>query len=273
MSKRKIRKRKPVCQPIPGMTASQADRHRLYELSVQHSESTIELIESIFASKNDRSPLSIREDFCGTSLLCADWVKSDPGRTALGVDNDRTTLDWGIEHNISPLRTDAKRVELLQQDVRDETKSGFDTVAALNFSFSVCHKRADLIAYFKSARAALADDGFLLLDLHGGPDSQFQLEESKELNGFDYVWEQEMFDPINNRTVCHIHFRFHDGTRMNNAFTYDWRLWSIPELKEAMKEAGFESVEVWWDGEDDTLSPVNSAENTEAWIAYMAAWK
>jgi hypothetical protein len=29
--------------------------------------------------------------------------------------------------------------------------------------------------------------------------------------------------------VCHIHFDFEDGSRLERAFSYDWRLWSLPE--------------------------------------------
>jgi hypothetical protein len=32
--------------------------------------------------------------------------------------------------------------------------------------------------------------------------------------------------------------------RYTDAFTYDWRLWSVPELREAMREAEFERTEV-----------------------------
>ena len=44
-------------------------------------------------------PLHLREDFSGTSLICACWCKADVRRTALGVDIDREALTWGWKHN------------------------------------------------------------------------------------------------------------------------------------------------------------------------------
>lgn len=44
-------------------------------------------------------PLHLREDFSGTSLICASWCKADVRRTALGVDIDRDALTWGWKHN------------------------------------------------------------------------------------------------------------------------------------------------------------------------------
>ena len=253
--------------------AEKADIHELYELSVQNVENEVEFMQTTFKSLTGRTAYLFREDFCGTALLSADWVRSDPARTAVGVDIDRSTLDWGTAHNIGTLDNDAARVELVEKNVKGSTGSDFDVIAALNFSYSEFHDRTQLVAYLKSARAALCDDGFLLLDLHGGPDAQFMLKAPRDMGDFKYVWEQESFDPINNRTVCHIHFHFHDGTRMERAFSYDWRLWSLPELRDAMVDAGFAKVETWWDDQDDVIRPLKSTVNTEAWIAYLVGWK
>ena len=38
---------------------------------------------------------------------------------------------------------------------------------------------------------------------------------------------------------------------MNKAFTYDWRYWSLPELTELLKEAGFADAQVFWDKSND----------------------
>ena len=34
---------------------------------------------------------------------------------------------------------------------------------------------------------------------------------------------------------------------MRNAFVYDWRLWTIPELRDLFGEAGFRDVHVLWE--------------------------
>jgi len=256
-------------------TASTADPLDLYERSVQDTEITINLIDRIFRGRNGRLAMSLREDFCGTAQLCTDWVLSDSLRSAVGIDIDRPTLDWARRHNLPRAVGANGRIELVERDVlQGSGERKFDVVAALNFSYFTFHERGTLIDYLRSVRETLTDGGFMLLDLHGGPDSQFKLEEVTDFDDFDYVWEQDMFDPINNRAVCRIHYRFPDGSELRNAFTYDWRVWSIPELRDALAEAGFSGVEVWWeDYEDEAPSPATSAENLEAWVAYLAAWR
>jgi SAM-dependent methyltransferase len=254
-------------------TASTADPLDLYERSVQDTEITIGLIDRIYRGRYGRLALSLREDFCGTALLCTDWVLSHPARTALGLDIDRPTLDWARRNNVPRApRTDG-RLELIERDVLEGTGGRtFDVIAALNFSYFTFHDRGTLIGYLASVREALAEGGFMLLDMHGGPDSQFKLEETTDFDDFDYVWEQETFDPINNRATCRIHYP--DGSELRNAFTYDWRVWTIPEVRDALIEAGYSGVDVWWeDYEADEPTLVTRAENLEAWVAYLAAWR
>ncbi len=40
-------------------------------------------------------------------------------------------------------------------------------------------------------------------------------------------------------TLCHIDFKFEDGSVQKRAFSYDWRLWILPEIREVLAEAGF----------------------------------
>ncbi len=255
------------------MTAATADPLKLYEASVQCTEATIDFIDDVFKNKSLAPPMRLREDFCGTARLCGDWVSSHPERTAVGLDIDAPTIDWARVHNIEPLGEAATRVELRNQDVLAITDGDFDVVAAFNFSYWVFQQRAVLKQYFEAVRTALRPGGDFVMDLHGGPDSQFILEEDTRYDGFTYVWDQESFDPINNRVVCHIHFKFPDRTKLEKAFTYDWRIWSLPELRDLLDEVGFNNVETWWDGEDDVIRPAISALNLESWIAYLVAWR
>jgi SAM-dependent methyltransferase len=257
------------------LTAKTADPLDLYERSVQDTEVTIGLIDRIYGRRHARRARALREDFCGTAQLCTDWVLSHAQRSAVGLDIDRATLDWARHHNLARAGSASDRIELLERDVLLGTAGRlFDVVAALNFSYFTFHERATLVDYFRAVRGALATGGCLLLDLHGGPDSQFKLEETTDFDDFDYVWEQDIFDPINNHAVCRIHYRFPDGSELRDAFTYDWRVWSIPELRDALGEAGYSDVEVWWEGHaDDEPAPATSAENLEAWVAYLAAWR
>ena len=255
------------------LTATTADHLALYERSVQDCEITIEMLDNIYRSRNSYSPLRLREDFCGTGRLCADWVRSDPDRTAEGLDLDHSTLSWGLTNNVTPLDGAANRVQLLERDVRHGGNEKADIIVAFNFSYCVFHDRDELARYFAGIRSCLPDDGLFMIDLYGGPDAQFSLEEETDHEDFTYVWEQGVFDPISGRTINHIHFRFPDGTALDRAFTYDWRVWSLPELRDLLREAGFNEIEVWWDDDNDMLRSRNSVANTESWIAYIAAWR
>ena len=47
--------------------AEQADKHELYELSVQNVEHEVELIQETFQELAGRTAHLFREDFCGTA--------------------------------------------------------------------------------------------------------------------------------------------------------------------------------------------------------------
>ncbi len=256
-------------------TAKTADRHVLYQKSVQDAAAEIKFVERVFRSRA-RVPLNLREDFCGTALLCSRWVESQEDRCATGIDLDRDTLDWGIVHNVTPLGDAKKRVKLLQQDVRAKLKKTFDVTLALNFSYWVFKTRDLMRGYFANVRASLEKDGAFILDAYGGWEAQEpMLEPRKILGGFTYVWDQDGFDPISHDVLNHIHFEFKDGTKLDRAFSYDWRFWSLPEIQELLHEAGFEHVEVWWDDtadEDDAdYRPRKHVTNQPGWIAYIVA--
>lgn len=263
-------------KPVVSITAATADKHVLYQQSVQDADVTQEFVDEIWASHREDKAMRMREDFCGTALFCAKWVQSEPGRTAVGIDLDRETLDWGIEHNINPLSADAKKISLLCQDVLDaDVSSKFDVIVAFNFSYWVFKERQTLLQYFKRVREALDENSVFIMDMHGGPDAQFEMEEPTDMGEFDYVWEQAEFCPITHNTVCHIHFHFRDGSKLNKAFTYEWRLWTMPELRDILMEAGFSRIDTWFDEDDgtDEYAICETTANMEAWVAYLAAWK
>jgi hypothetical protein len=67
---------------------------------------------------------------------------------------------------------------------------------------------------------------------------------------------------------------------MKRAFRYEWRLWSIPEIRELLQEAGFDRSEVYWEGTDretgegnDVFSPREQAPDDPAWICYIAGYR
>jgi len=101
-------------------------------------------------------------------------------------------------------------------------------------------------------------------------------EPRKVAQGFTYVWDQNKFDPITHEVLNYIHFEFKDGTKMDKAFTYEWRYWTLPELRELLIEAGFSSVRVYWDvapdDEEENYKVLTKAENQPGWLAYLVAF-
>lgn len=262
------------------LTASTADKHRLYELSVQNPGHEVDFVARTFKRRFRRKALRLREDFCGTALFSTSWVESDPARRATGIDLDRRVLAWARRHNLADLPDDvAGRVELIQGDVLDPPPGNapFDVIVGFNYSYFTFRDRPTLRRYFEGALAGLGDEGLFFLDLFGGPEAQTVLEESREEDGFTYVWDQASYDPIGARARNHIHFRFPDGTELPRAFTYDWRLWQLVEVRELLSEAGFGRVDVYWEDADadgegtGTFRRRTRVDNELCWNAYVVS--
>jgi cyclopropane fatty-acyl-phospholipid synthase-like methyltransferase len=271
---------RPRLEPI----ARIADRHRLYELAVQDAGAEVAFVDRTFRRLRGRPPVTLREDFCGTAAVCAEWARSRRSRRAYGVDLDAAVLDWGGRHNLARLTPEqAARVTLLQDDVMRADIEPVDALMAMNFSYWTFKDRPTLKRYFERAHHALAAEGVLFLDAFGGYDAFRELEEPREIDEggwrFTYIWDQARFDPVSNHLVCHIHFAFPDRSRIDRAFSYDWRLWTLPELRELLEEAGFARVTVYWQGFDRDGEPsgrfraVTRGEADAGWIVYLTAEK
>lgn len=46
-----------------------------------------------------QAPLHLREDFCGSALVCVTWCKGDVFHSAVGLDLDPEPLRWGMANN------------------------------------------------------------------------------------------------------------------------------------------------------------------------------
>ncbi len=261
------------------LTSKNADLHWLYEQSVQNAEAEVEFIDRVFREEFGQRALFLREDFCGTALLCSEWVKIHTDNTALGVDLDGPTLEWGRANNAAPLGDRAGAVTLIKDDVRAVTEPRADILAATNFSWWGFKTRAELLEYLRLAYANLNDTGMLMMDCYGGPEAQVPQFEEREQEGFDYIWDQDTFNPITNEVVCKIHFKFPNGSKRKNAFRYDWRLWSLPETRDILEEAGFTKTVVYWEGVDEDgepngeFNPSRTGDLAPAWVAYILAFR
>jgi hypothetical protein len=259
--------------------AGQADRHYLYQESVQDTEAEIDFVEETWAKLRDRPAELLREDFCGTANTACEWIRRDPQHFAIGVDMDAEVLDWGRLNNLAQLDDkQLSRIELLQENVLETSPELADIVLAMNFSYYLFLVREDLLDYFRCVHAGLMDDGIFFLDAYGGYDAPREIEEERECEGFTYIWEQASFNPIDASMTCHIHFKFPDRSRMDRAFSYYWRLWSLPEITELLTEAGFSEVTVYWEGTDEKTNegngiylPADVGDADPGWVCYIVA--
>lgn len=279
-SPRRPRTSAPRRAKRPKFTARTADKHELYQLAVQSPETDVEFLAKAFRKITGRTARHFREDFCGTALLSCAWVRQGREYTAEGFDLDPEVLAWGRARNLAPLGDDARRIVLHEDDVRAKGRRKPDLRVAQNFSYCVFKERATLLDYFRRCRSELAPNGLFAIDLYGGFEALEEMEEERKIDeGFTYVWDQAEYWPGSGDYKCHIHFRFRDGSEMKRAFTYDWRFWTLPELREILYEAGFRDVQAWFEQsneEDGTGNGVykrdetgRSCRNCAGWVAYI----
>ena len=261
-------------------TAATADKYELYQKAVQSPDVDVEFLTRIFKETRGREALHLREDFCGTGLLSSWWIKQSDRHTAEGFDIDPEPVSWGLEHNFEKLGEASKRYTVHLKDVREEGLRRPDLRIAQNFSYCIFLERDQLLDYFRIARDSLADDGMFVIDMHGGSEATEEMEEEKKCGGFTYVWDQDEFWPGTGEYQCYIHFRFPDGTEMTNAFEYPWRMWYLTELKDIMLDAGFERVDLYFEGTDEDgesgdgeFTKGEKGENCLSYISYLAGIK
>lgn len=264
------------------LTLKSADKYALYQRAVQSAEQDVDFLFQTYKTLRGKKPLHLREDFCGTCLLSSYWVKLNKNCTTESYDIDPEPLAWGLKHNLAPLGKIAQRVQQYEEDARNPSRQKPDVRCAQNFSYWIFKTRPAMLDYFKNVYHDLIDDGIFVIDLHGGPESIQELEEETEMDdeSFTYVWDQDSINPITSEARLHIHFRFPDGTQMTNAFTYDWRLWGLTELKDILIDAGFSQADCYWEGTDEdgesgdgifTKSEVG--EPCLSYVAYLVAQK
>ena len=265
--------------------ADTADKFVCYQKAVQSPDVDVEFFEQAYKEAYGKDPMSLREDFCGAFAVCCEWAKSNEKRTAVGVDLCPTTLQWGRDNNLAQLNSSQQmRVAVYEQDVRTLSESKSDILTAQNFSFWFMKTRAEVIEYFKFARENLNDQGVMVMDMMGGEETYIEDRTEKRTiekgkNGFSYHWHQAKFNPVNSHATFYIHFKFADGSKMKRAFEYNWRVWTIPEVREMLEEAGFSKSLVYWETEDEDGEDTGEWEANEeapshpSWICYIVGVK
>ncbi|GJQ29241.1 MAG: hypothetical protein HBSAPP03_11250 [Phycisphaerae bacterium] len=268
-----------------------------YELCVQSPRHVVSFLRAVHGNE----PRILHEDFCGTAAVsrrwCADAASRGETARAVCVDIDARSLDRaamlaradGTERSVVFVRAD------VLQPVRPPPNplppgGGADVVFVGNFSIGYIHTRPALVAYLRHARERLArgasgfGGGVFVCDTYGGAGA-FRLgaiERNHPSRGRElirYSWVHEDADPITAMVTNSISFRVVlDGevvAEYPRAFEYRWRLWSIAELREAMLEAGFVSVEVHKDvnlAPEEPPRPVSDPRDLgEDWVVLVVA--
>lgn len=269
MTKARALNSKPNLQPL-----SENEKYALYEAAVQDPKDDTHTIAKIVRTLRGREPLSLREDFCGTFAFSSAWVRRSPRHRALGIDLDPAPLNYGLKHHFSQLKPhQQKRIRLVQQNVLVPTVPGVDLIAALNFSYWIFKLRGMLKRYFRACLQSLNRRGCLVLDLCGGPEmlrknldrSKFRLNRKQ----YTYLWEQKSYDPTTNESQFAIHFKTPSGRIARDVFTYDWRIWTVPEIRDLLLEVGFREVHVFYEDDQGRFREAPPPEEDVVFIAYI----
>jgi SAM-dependent methyltransferase len=264
----------------PSRIADTVDKYELYEAAVQNVAEQCHFVDYMFKSIRGRTARSFREDFCGTASASCEWTRLGWKRFAIGVDIDQTVLDWGREHRLSQLtQKQQQRVKLIHGDVMEVRAEPVDVLGAFNFSYWIFDTRDQLLRYFKTVHENLKPNGVFFLDAFGGYDAFRELTEKEDYDGFTYIWDQARYWPVTGRMKTYIHFRFPDKSKLKKAFAYTWRLWTLPEIREVLQEAGFRKSTVYFEYHDELGEGLgewyaeSKGEADSAWIANITAEK
>jgi len=188
------------------LSAKTADKYALYQRAVQSADQDVNFLFETYKTIRNKKPKHLREDFCGTCLLSANWAKLGNEFTTESYDIDPEPLAWGLEKNILPLGEASKQVTQYQEDARNPSRTKPDVRCAQNFSYWIFKTRAEMLNYFEIVYKDLSNDGIFVIDLHGGPESIQELEEETEMDdeSFTYVWDQDQINPITSEARLHI---------------------------------------------------------------------
>lgn len=222
----------------------------LYEISVQNPPLAAALLRAIHGGP----ARVLQEDFSGSAAVSRAWIRNAPVARAVAVDLDARALARarrlaGRTARLRTVRGDALRCPLAGTPRPDVVFVG-------NFSIGEIHERAALVRYLERCRDRLAPGGVFVCDTYGGAtafvrgSSQRTIPHPRDASlRILYTWEQRAADPMTARVENAIHFRLIRGRDVlrdiTDAFVYRWRLWSLPELRDAAAEAGLGDTAVY----------------------------
>jgi SAM-dependent methyltransferase len=226
-------------------------RHDLYERCVQDPAALVPFLLALHGS----NPRVLAEDFCGSAALSREWLRKVPNAIAHATDIDPEMIA------VARQRCSASDLRLTCASVLHAPPTPADVIFAGNFSIGELHSRSDLLRYLALARQRLKPHAIFVCDTYGG-ESAFRLGAIQRIiplatNEFDlgpapsrirYTWEHRAANPLSALVTNAIHFRVEcNGEiihQLTDAFVYHWRIWSVPELVDALHQVGFSRVEI-----------------------------
>lgn len=281
LPRRTITARSRASAPVRASRPARLTPWQLYELCVARPEVFVRFLEAIGPRARSGVPHLLREDFSGSGGLARAWAARHGN--AVAVDIDPAVLRLADGTGVRTVRADAANCRVRA-----------DLIVATNFAIGYWHSRAALLTYLRRVCASLPPGGVFVCDLYGGADAfrtgqlvTLQRGPSDEL--IEYTFEQRSADALSARVQDVLHFRVsppgarsagaRGGYHYRNAFVYDWRLWSLPELRDALVEVGFGVVEVYAEvgdavDEQGALYPrpiTTGDELDENWVVYVVA--
>jgi hypothetical protein len=240
-----------LSQPIPPVPPEQPEfsAHELYERCVQAPARLARFLRALHGG----APLVLGEDFCGSAAVSRAWLALAPHARAIAIDRDAHAL----RRAATGAGAHAQRLELRELVLGREAAPRAPQLDVLwigNFSLGELHERSTLLEYLRDARARLAPGGILSCDTFGGADAfapGARVSEHYAPGGLRVrcTFERVAASALDGRVRAALHFRVdREGQVLADlpaAFEYDWRLWSPPELADALREAGFARVD-WY---------------------------
>lgn len=214
----------------------------LYTRAFQNPPRDLSILNNAFTKQLKLSAVKLREDFCGSFANCREWLRIHPHNVAIGIDIDPALARFAEATRLSMPEDEGSRFSYVPGDVLDVELPPAHIVAALNSSFCVFKQRQQFKGYLQKCFQSIDTPGMMALETYCGADSQNIGCDEISIGGDTAIWQQTKYDPVTNYCLNHIHFRLEDGTRIQKAFEYDWRLWSPAECVDLLEEVGFEGV-------------------------------
>jgi SAM-dependent methyltransferase len=249
--------------------------------SARSAQAEMRFLDATYRRANGGAkPIVLREDFCGAFANSCAWVMLGPERRAVAVDPDPTQIAYGCVHNRGNLKPPQQvRVQIVQANVYEPGLPKADVIAALGFRHFALKTRVELLTYFRNCLQTLEPGGLLAVDCFGGTEARKAREEPRVGPGATYAVEQEGFDPLTHEAVFHIHRRRRGDIKRRTVWSSNWRIWTLPELKEALLDAGFDRAWIYWrreaegEGEFDFVAVEQVEEEPSSWTSYVVGFR